>query len=177
MDSLQFNVAQLLKEGIGATRTYAVEVDIAGLDPGLPATRPLQGEVSFLRTNRGILAQGTLTTEVALECSRCLAIVRQPLQCALEEEFFPTISIITGRRIVVEEEDPALRIDEHHVLDLTEVVRQGLLLDVPLRVVCPEGTNPDCQMVASDDSPDADVTINADPVDDRWAKLLRLRQS
>ncbi len=39
-----------------------------------------------------------------------------------------------------EDEDEALLIDEHHVLDLSEVIRQGLLLVDPRQTLC----RPDC---------------------------------
>jgi len=138
---MQYNVAQLLKEPIGSTRFYPVRADIADLDPALPVVQLLVGEVRFLRTRSGILAEGNLFTEVELVCSRCQEPMITRLDLEIEEEYHPTIDILTGRKLVMEEEDRALWIDAHHILDLTEVVRQGLLLLLPMRPLC----RPDCR--------------------------------
>ena len=64
---MQINVAQLLKESVGSTRNYDVSgvVDING------AGSMVRGEVSLMRTDRGILVEGTLNTEAEVICSRC----------------------------------------------------------------------------------------------------------
>ena len=70
-----------------------------------------------------------------------------PLEVSVEEVFSPTIDIFTGKGITPEEEDRALWIDEHHILDLIEVVRQDVLLAAPISVMCRtdcRGLCPDC---------------------------------
>jgi hypothetical protein len=48
----------------------------------------------------------------------------------LEEVFYPTVDLMTGERIeVAVDADYANRISEIHILDLSEVVRQSLLLE------------------------------------------------
>ena len=60
-----------------------------------------------------------------------------PVRFALEEEFHPTIDIVTGANLpILSDEEPATRIDAHHILDLTEVVRQNILLAIPPYPVC-----------------------------------------
>ncbi|MCC7355817.1 MAG: DUF177 domain-containing protein [Anaerolineae bacterium] len=138
---MQYNVAQLLKEPIGSTRSYPVHADIADLDPELPVIRPLTGEVRFLRTQSGVLVEGDLSTEVGLACSRCQEPLTARLELEIEEEYRPTIDVLTGRRLAMEEEDRALWIDAHHILDLTEVVRQGLFILLPMHPLC----RPECK--------------------------------
>jgi uncharacterized protein len=171
--AMQYNVAQLLKDPIGATRAHAVQADITHLDPALLAVRPLVGDVRFLRTRAGILVQGVLWTEVHLTCSRCQEPMVARLELQLEEEFRPTIDVLTGRKLVMDEEDQALWIDAHHTLDLTEVVRQGLLLAIPMRPLC----RPDCKGLC----PMCGQNWNEGPCDcaevegdSRWAILKRL---
>jgi uncharacterized protein len=60
-----------------------------------------------------------------------------PARFAIEEEFTPTIDIVTGAKLPLSgEEEVATRIDAHHILDLTEVIRQDLLLALPMYPVC-----------------------------------------
>ena len=174
MLSLQYNVAQLLIEQIGATRQYALETDITSLDLEWPVTQPLGGEAHFLRTNRGVLVRAELLTGIELTCSRCLEPVRQRLQVTIEEEFTPTVDVQTGGRAKVEEEDRALWIDDHHTLDLTEVISQGLLLNTPIHVLC----RADCMglcPVCGQNRNEEPCGCAEEKLDLRWAKLSALR--
>jgi len=99
--------------------------------------KPLRGRVKFLRTSDGILVTGHLQTEVNLPCRRCLTPVVVPVAVDLEEQFRPSIDLITGQNVPLQAGDEAAtRTDAHHMLDLTEVVRQNLLLTVPMSPLC-----------------------------------------
>lgn len=136
---MKFNVAQLLKRATGASRRYQIEDGIEGIDPGLIIREPLVEQIEMIRTAEGILVRGELATAVELECDRCLEPFIQKVGFEIEEEFKPTIDMKTGARIPCDEEET--RIDEHHILDLTEVVRQSILLALPMHPVC----RPDCR--------------------------------
>ena len=166
---MQYNVAQLLKEAIGATRHQSIEADIAILDVGVKLLRPATGQVHLLRTDVGILVQGRVQTEAELLCCRCLAPFALPLEVILEEEFRPSVDIVTGKKIRDNAEDPALLIDEHHILDLWELIRQQLLLALPMHPLC----RPDCAGLCSQ----CGKNLNEGPcecteeMDPRWAAL------
>lgn len=139
---MKFNVAQLLKSPAGASREYDLDEDITDIDPDLEVIKPLVGRVSLLRINDGILVTGHAQTEVRVPCGRCLTPTAAAVEFDLEEQFRPSIDLVTGWAIPMGDgEDPVTRIDEHHILDLTEVVRQSLLLSIPISVVC----DPQCR--------------------------------
>ncbi|MCD6288943.1 MAG: DUF177 domain-containing protein [Anaerolineae bacterium] len=171
---MRYNVAQLLKEASGATRYYQLDVDIGGLDPLLVPVEHLMGEIAMLRTGTGVLVTGHLVTRVELVCSRCLTPFEAPLAIDVEEEFRPTVDVITGRHLVMEEEDEALWIDDHHVLDLTEVVRQDLLLALPLHPLCKEDCAGLCP-VCGHNLNEGPCGCTTGDVDLRWAALLDLK--
>ena len=130
---MRFNVAQLLKAAPGASREYELDEDITGIDQDLDVSAPLVGKVRFLRLGEGILVTGQLRTRVRMPCRRCLTDVEAPVELHLEEQFRPSIDIISGRPIPLEDgQDEAARTDERHMLDLTEVVRQNLVLALPV---------------------------------------------
>jgi uncharacterized protein len=178
--NLIFNVAQLLKEPVGATRTATVVADLHTLAPELkPETATddaesveLVGNVRLLRTGEGVLVQGHLAAELAVPCSRCLEPVVVPVDVDLVEIFTPTLDIITGQAIRPEEDDRALWIDEHHILDLREVLRQDVLVAMPLHPLCREecrGLCPTCGQNLNEG------TCNCEPEPDpRWAALAAL---
>jgi uncharacterized protein len=135
---VEINVAQFLKSPLGTTRIYEIDEPVR-IGDDEPVVR---GAVTFLRTNRGILVTGKLVTSIDLSCSRCLGQHSQPLTLEIEEEFFPTVDILTGAEAAVPEDEPeAFTIDQNNVLDLSEAIRQYALLTAPMKPLCRE----DCQ--------------------------------
>ncbi len=140
---MQTNVSGLLKSSIGATRNYRVSntVNISGSDS------LVQGDVSLVRTNRGILVKATLHTGVEVSCGRCLSLFRAPLTLEIEEEYFPVINIDSGIPQSLPDEPGCFTINGQHILDLTEAVRQYALLAIPMKLLCREdcaGLCPTC---------------------------------
>jgi uncharacterized protein len=134
---MQYNVSQLLKDETGQTRQYELHEDIQALDPGILPLSSLDGRIQMIRTAGGILVTGKLHTSIELLCSRCAEPFSFPLQFKLEEEFRPTIDIATGASFPLPADDePATRIDDHHIVDLAEVMRQNMLLALPPFPVC-----------------------------------------
>ena len=132
---------------------------------------PFNGQVRFTRAGSGILVTGKLETIVELECSRCLSALEAAARFEIEEEFHPTLDILTGARLPLEPDlDEATLIDERHILDLAEVVRQGLLLSLPPSPVCRSdcrGLCPHCGQNQNEGSCDCQTEVT----DPRWATL------
>lgn len=177
IDNLRFNVAQLVKDAVGSHRYVDVVADLQELAPDLdiaedgnPST--VEGSVRMMHTNQGVLVQGTLNGTTQLACVRCLEPVPVDFEIHLEEVFVPTVDMATGKLIKPDEEDQALWIDEHHILDLTEVLRQDVLLELPVHVLCKEncrGLCPECGTNLNESTCDCGPDI-----DPRWANLTDL---
>lgn len=172
---MQYNVAQLLKGPTGRQRRYYLSEEIRNLDPDLDPVQPLEGWLTLLRTSQGILVSGKLRTVLKMECSRCLEPCEVEVELELEEEFRPTVPINDAPIDDVPEEewDDALTIDEHHVLDLSEVIRQGLWLAAPMEAIC----RPDCAGLCPQCGGNRNLgecTCEQPPIDPRWAALQSL---
>jgi uncharacterized protein len=137
---LLFNVAGLLGDAPGADRTYEVVDARIGLPDELVLATPIAGSVRLSRTNRGILADVRLTTSLAGECARCLRPLTTPIDIRLEEEFLPSLDLTTGRPVPVDEEPEALRLTDHHEVDLEGPVRDAISLAEPIAPL----DRPDC---------------------------------
>ncbi len=168
---MQIHVAQLLKADIGSKRDYEVSgvVDIYGDG----AESAVSGRVDLMRTNRGILVTGRLHTEAEVNCSRCLASFHSPLDFGIEEEYFPMVDVVSGAPVSLPDDTGGFTIDEHHVIDLTEAVRQYALMVLPMKPLCRDdcaGLCPTCGQnlnLGCCDCP----TESLDP---RWAALADL---
>ena len=138
--SLGWNVAGLLADGVGAARTFDVDDVTIALPEDLELAAPIRGQVRLTRTNRGILVDARLATSLAGECARCLRPLTTPIEIELDEEYLPSIDLTSGRPLDIEEEPEALRLTDHHELDLEPSVRDAILLAEPIAPL----DRPDC---------------------------------
>ena len=131
---LQVNVSQLLKEPVGATRNLEIADRVRVLD----GASFVSGQVKLIHTNRGILTSGHLLVEVEAECCRCLELFSCPLEIDIEEEYFSTVDVHSGSglRLPEDYESENFTIDEHHILDLSEAIRQYAIIAIPMKPLC-----------------------------------------
>ncbi len=175
---LRFNVAGLLKEQAGATREYEIDLPRGGLEGLIEEAWPLddlRGHVRFLRTPRSIFVRGHFDTRLGVECSRCLADAEVTIAFDVEDEFYPAIDIVTGHPLPVPDDDLAFTIDQNHELDLTESVRQHLLLELPMQVLCRATCRGLCPQCGADLNL-APCRCADEPEDERLAPLRALLQ-
>jgi uncharacterized protein len=171
---MQYNVAQLIKEGIGASRHYTIAGELHDIDSSNPGPVHVEGAVRLLRTIEGVLAVGSVRMTLTFACRRCLEQAEAEVTFEFEEEYVPSIDVETGVKLPIGEEyGPEVVIDEHHILDLTEMLRQYAVtttaeLDIcrpDCRGLCPEcGANRNLETCACDLS----------RVDPRFAALAKL---
>ena len=166
---MQINVSQLFKEPIGSTRQHEIDetIDIDG------GSCEIQGKIKLVRTDRGILVKGTLQTVIEVTCGRCLSFFNCPLVLNIEEEYFPTTDVVSGVSLPLPEEPSYFTIDEYYVLDLTEAIRQYMMLAIPMKPLCCE----DCAGICLT----CGHNLNQGPcgclpqeADSRWSELNRL---
>ena len=169
---MQTNVAQLLKAPVGSLRTLPVDDNLE--DNGM--LYHVKGEVLLIRMNDSILVQGTLATQTKITCSRCLKPFTLKIPLKILEEFFPTIDIITGMRLPKPEDPGSFTIDEHHILDLTEALRQYIVTAMPMKPLCTEECAGLCSTCGKDLNRGA-CGCKQEEVDLRWAELLKLKNS
>jgi uncharacterized protein len=161
------NVAGLLKGLTGATRTYGLILDRFPLDEGLVA-EGVAGEVRLTRLREAVIAWVAGDGRVMLECARCLRAYEQRFEVAFDEEYRQSVDVRTGIDLLPngDEDDHTSWIDDNHELDFGEVLRQEILVALPMR--------PDCGDLCPGPESPADEAPTAEPVDDRLAALAAL---
>ena len=172
---LSYNVAALLRSAPGTARAFHVSLPTMDVAEDVRLAAPVEGDVQLSRTGRSILAKGRVRTALVEPCARCLVDTAAPVEAEFEEEVLPSIDIDSGVPVDTSEEPDALRLDDHHELDLTETVREAISLAEPLVPLC----RPDCRGLCLECGAD----LNADPahhhdddsVDPRLAGLAALR--
>ncbi len=133
-----FNVSGLIQEGIGATRQHQVDGIILSDDR---EPEPVSGGVELLRTKDGVLVRAHLSLKEPELCSRCLQPLQETINIEFEEEFRTIVDLQSGRPVEDANDEDAFLIDENHLLDLTEAVRQYREASVEMQPLC----RPDCR--------------------------------
>ena len=171
---MQYNAAGLLKDSVGARRSFAFEYEeITTPDENF---REIAGVVRLLRIDNGILAQVEVRGRTQDQCSRCLGDAMVEIEAYLEEEYYPTNNFegFTGgdEDNTGEFVDPALLIDEDNILSVREPVRQAFLGVKPIAPLCRD----DCKGIC----PTCSADLNEAPCEcspqqeiPEWAKSLR----
>lgn len=163
------NVAGLLKSQIGATRSYRLLLDRFASD-GETIARDVAGDVRLTRLHDAVMASVKASGVAPMTCARCLREYEQPFEVAFDEEYQQTVDVRTGAGLGIGqiEEDDVSRIDENHVLDLREPLRQEILVALPMRPDCgPDCPGPDL-FEREDDASGVEI------VDERLAALASL---
>lgn len=169
---MYFNVSQLLKEGCGSTRIYDVN-DFASVQGGAPMTL-ISGTATMMRTDAGIWVSAELTTYFDCECSRCVTDIEQVVRMEIEEEYLPEIDVNTGTRLNFPDVmADNFFIDQTHMLDMSEAIRQYFGLNMPFSPLCREDCKGLC-LTCGADLNDTDCSCDNVLRDPRWGALLTL---
>lgn len=116
------NVARLLKEPVGSSQSYQAKEIV-----NEPVSDSIEGELMLIHTSHGVLVRGELNFEVELQCSRCLNAFLHSMSFSIEEEFLLASS---------PDQSVDIAIDNNHMLDLGEIIRQYILLNLPMKSLC-----------------------------------------
>lgn len=168
---MQFNVSSLLQEATGTIREYDIDDDVR-VDG---EKRHLIGHVRFDRTPRGILVRARMSGSASDVCSRCLKPLTFEVHVDFDEMYYPSIDVHTGARVNLEEGiDDAYRINERHVIDLSEPVQQYWSMSLPMAPLCDDNCAGLCP-VCGEELRDAAHACTRDQVDARWSRLAELK--
>lgn len=136
MSNIKFNVAQLLRETIGARRDSAFEEPQLPLDENL-TLRDITGTVRFTRTRTGVYAHVQARGVVQMQCVRSLEEFDQPVEVDFSDEFHSVIDVFTGGPVETPDEEDPFFLTDQHMADIGEALRVYTLLALPMNPVSP----------------------------------------
>jgi len=159
MSDFRIDVADLLRHP-GARRELRRSAAVDGL--GTPTARvvgPVELDLVLERVSEGIVVRGTIRARFEAECGVCLGEVAAEVDVAVSELY----------------EDDAVEGDTYpllgHVIDLEQLVRDAVLLELPLAPTCASTGGAACTPEPVDYEFDDDADASVDP---RWAVLSEL---
>ena len=125
------NVSQLLREPVGSSQSHDISRAIGDEVEGF-----VEGKAKLIHSSRGIFVQCKLNADVKLICSRCLDTFLCPISFTAEEEFLPISDIPGDLALSSPEQSEGFTIDNKNILDLGELIRQYVLLNLPMKPLC-----------------------------------------
>jgi uncharacterized protein len=160
------------------SRTVDAPKDLGIADVvGVPEGAPVELDLRLESVMEGVLVTGTARASAEGECVRCLEPLRHDVAADFQELFTYPDADDRGRTAepVDGEEDEDRLFIEDGLFDLEPVLRDAVVLALPMQPVCREtceGLCPQCG-VRLDENPDH----HHDAVDIRWAALQGLAET
>ncbi|WP_129842688.1 DUF177 domain-containing protein [Streptomyces sp. RFCAC02] len=156
------------------SRTVPAPADLGDVEVvGVPEGEPVEVELRLESVMEGVLVTGTARAPLAGECVRCLEPLTDEVAADFQEMFSYPESEGHGRRPADtpdDEGDEETLYLQADLFDLEPVLRDAVVLSLPLQPVCREdcpGLCPECGApLAADPEHGHD-----EPVDIRWAAL------
>ena len=142
------------------------------LDPKLRQEGPLKaaGRVELVLGSLGeIRAKGHLAVCMEADCDRCLEPARFPIDTDFELYYRP-VAEGYGEETAIDQSEAEMGFYEGEGVELNEVLREQILLALPMQRVCSvncKGLCPEC----GQDRNQIECGCRTTAVDDRWAAL------
>ncbi|MEF3275204.1 MAG: DUF177 domain-containing protein [Chloroflexus sp.] len=168
MTTLRFNLAQLLREEMGARRDISFSEPALQLDDEL-TLRNISGRLRLTRTAAGVYAQVTVHGIVTLTCVRSLEPFDYELDLDFSDQFYAVVDVVNGHRLPQPSEDDPFMLDELHHIDIGEAIRSYALINLPMNPVAPAYRDQPVNYTVESEGLNEDDSL----IDDRFAALRK----
>jgi uncharacterized protein len=147
--------------------------EVSFLDPKLRQTGPLKatGKVELVSGADGeIRIRGHLSVEMEADCDRCLEPARMPVDSDFELFYTPVTNGAVNEEVALDASEAEIGFYEGDGIELNDVLREHVLLALPMQRVCREDCKGICPTCGQHRNL-KDCGCQAVPLDDRWAAL------
>jgi len=146
------------------------------LDPELKQNGILRaaGQAELLSNTLGEIGiRGHLRVVIDTPCDRCLESASFTIDSDFDLNYSPAEMATSGEEIELDEDEAEMGFYEGDGLDLAEVLREFILLQLPMQIVCRQDCKGICP-VCGENRNTAACDCRIHPGDDRWAALKNL---
>ena len=158
-----------LSEGVHSYSFRSTPADV-GLPPEFKSDVEVQATLE--KSSGQLLLRAGVSTSAEVACDRCVKLIQQPLQSKYQMYYF-------WEAPEEDRYDPSevqVLTPGQNVLDLTDDVRQTVVLSLPLKHVCREDCKGICPMCGKNLN-DGPCTCTETREDGRWDKLKELQNN
>jgi uncharacterized protein len=159
---------------------FAIELPPGDIDfdnAAIRQTSPLksEGSAEMLNTTLGeIRVTGHLNVGMETECDRCLEPVPVALDTRFDLFYRPTEFESSETDLAIDAGEAEVAFYDGDGIELNEVLREHVLLSLPMQQVCNESCLGICPVCGKNRNV-ADCHCETKPTDDRWGALRQLQ--
>ncbi len=118
--------------------------------------------------------EGTISAKVEIECPRCLEPVEKDLEIPFKASFIAPEHFTEEKESELNETDLDVSVYEDGKIDMSELVREQLILNLPEQFFCSEGCKGLCDKCGANRNL-IDCKCIKKEIDPRWAALKNLK--
>ena len=147
-------------------------IDLETEDIKVVGSVEMTGEVSRNAAKADV--RGSVKAPLEIDCTRCLTPVRRELDIVFQIDFVGRELLPESKETHLESNDLDTDVLEDDEIDLTEIAREQILLNLPETTLCREeckGICPTCGKHLNE----SDCQCGEDDIDPRWAALKNLK--
>jgi uncharacterized protein len=144
-------------------------------DEDLEQASPLlaSGVAEVLADSDGeVRIQGKYTVELTARCDRCLGSARFPLDAKFDLYYRPASHVAAAEEVEIDDGEAEIGFYEGSGLELKDVLREQILLALPMQRVCSEACKGMCPVCGKNRNETA-CDCKLETVYDRWGTALR----
>jgi len=150
------------------------QVDFSGADVHQVTPLHITGTAELLANTDGeVRIQGRLTVEMECDCDRCLVTTRFLLDAPFDLFYRPMTVIAREEEVEIDEGEAEIAFYEHGGIELEDVLREQVLLALPMQRVCREDCRGICPVCGRNRN-ETECDCRVSPGDDRWGALRNL---
>jgi len=170
-----FNIRQLERGKMRFEKAYAPGV-IDFFDPQQRQTAPLisSGTAELKEALMEIHVEGHLKTQMEVFCDRCLEPISLPIDTDFDVLYRSAEYMPTSEEVEVIDREAEVGFYEGDGLDLKDLLREQVLLALPMHQVCREDCRGICPVCGQNRNKTECGCRQELTVDDRWAGLKDL---
>ena len=171
-----FNIDEIGDEGLDFKTRKSKEH--FGIDQaGCFLNKDVEVSGVLTRLNEEVFLTGRVGTVLSLNCSRCLKQFSHPVQSKLKSHFVPLDNKVTSAgEVELHAADIDTEFYENDRVDLTQSVRDGILLAVPVIFLCREDCNGLCSQCGVNLNQGSCGCAKELPIDPRLEILKTLKE-
>ncbi len=145
-------------------------------DPQLRQAAPIlaSGTAELSEALMEIRVRGHVSTRMEIACDRCLEPASFPIDSDFDLLYRPAAYSPEQEEVNVEGAEMEVGFYEGEGIELADIIREQILLSLPMHRVCREGCQGICPVCGQNRNL-VECDCHLEPIDDRWAGLKDLK--
>lgn len=148
------------------------EIDLDTEGVRLAGEIRVAGELTRNAAKTGV--RGSVYAPLEIDCIRCLAPVKRDLDLVFQIDFVDKEMFPDSKETHLESSDLDTDVIDGNELDLAEVAREQIVLNLPEQVLCSEDCKGICPTCGTDLN-EGECRCREDDIDPRWQALKELK--